>query len=86
MGLPPAACSCFFERFPVGDDIFGAIDRYITPDVRVAVDHLGVDRAENIRHAELAVVGGDLRVEDDLQQQVAQFFDQRGGVFGVERL
>ena len=72
--------SPLFDRVPVGDDLIGAaVDVDFAPDVRVAADHLGVDVAQHIAHLEFAVVDGDLGVQHDLQQQIAQFSGQRFG-------
>ena len=59
---------------------------HVAEDVGMAADDLVVDPADDIRHAEAARFGGDLRLQHDLQQQIAQLLLQRGQVVGVERV
>ena len=41
--------------------------------MRVATHHLSVDAVHDIGNRKLAALCGDLRVEDDLKEQVAKF-------------
>ncbi len=44
----------------------------VAEDVRVAADHLGGDRLDDVGEGERAVLLGELRVIDDLEEEVAQ--------------
>ena len=68
------------DRFPLGR-IGGAGE-----DVRVASFHLVGDRRGNVGEGEMPGVGGDLRMEDDLEQQIAEFFAQVGDVVAGHRV
>jgi hypothetical protein len=48
-------------------------------DVGMAADHFVVNFADNVMDGEAAFFGGDLGVEEDLEEEVAEFF----GEFGV---
>ena len=56
----------------------------VAEDVRVAADHFVVDFADDVVDGEAARFGGDLGVEEDLEEEVAQFFGEFGVVAGVE--
>ena len=49
----------------------------VAEDVRVAAHDLGADRALDVREVEDVLLGGELRVEHDLEQQVAELAGQR---------
>lgn len=54
--------------------------------MRVAPDQFGRDRRERIGHIKPASLGGDLRVEDTLEQHVSQLTWQRVEVAAVKRV
>src|SRR3970040_2251258 len=57
--------------------------------MRMSSRDLGGDVGDDVGHRELAGCGGDLRLQDDLEQKVAQLFAQRRRVVlvdGLERL
>ena len=53
--------------------------------VRVALDHLGVDRVDDLSPVEVTSGRGEAGQEDDLKKQVAQFATQGLPVLFVER-
>jgi hypothetical protein len=52
----------------------------------MAVDQFAPDAAHHVRQVEPAGLAGDLGVEDDLEEQVAQFLRQCALVVRVERV
>ena len=77
------------ELFPVAQDVGGTLDNDVAEDVRVPAHELRADRRDDVVDAELACVFGDLRVQDDLHHQIAQFFRDAvrfAAVKGIERL
>jgi hypothetical protein len=54
--------------------------------MRMAPDHLLADRLHHIRKSEAALLLGDLRVVDHLQQQVAQLLAKLLHVLVLDRL
>jgi len=74
---------------PVPRDLGAVRDRGVAEDVRMAADHLRRHVGAHVLGGELALLGGDLGVKDDLQQEVAQFLAQRrrlGAIESVEHL
>ena len=53
-------------------------------DVGMAVDELVAEPGEHVGHRELAMLGGDLGVEEDLQQEVAELFANSADVAGLD--
>jgi hypothetical protein len=74
----------FFEEFPVPEDFGGGFGAGGAEDVGVAADHFVVDFADDIVDGEAALFGGDLGVEENLEEEVAEFFGEFGVVAGVE--
>ena len=62
----------------------GRADGPIPEDVRMPPSHLGDQRFEEIGHGEFAALAGDLRVEDNLEQEVAELLADVRRVAGVE--
>ena len=62
----------------------GGIGFDVAEDVGVAANHFVVDFADNVVDGEAALFGGDLGVEEDLKEEVAEFFGEFGVVAGVE--
>ena len=58
----------------------------VAEDVRVAADDLGGDRGLDVGQVEDAGLGGQLGVEDDLEQQVAELAGELGRGAGLERV
>jgi hypothetical protein len=56
----------------------------VAEDVGVAANHFVVDFADDVVDGEAATFGGDLGVEEDLEEEVAEFFGEFGVVAGVE--
>src|SRR5712691_6040181 len=61
-------------------------DGDIAEHVRMPRHHLGRDRLRYLRGIEAPLLGGDLRVHRDLEQEVAQLFLDLGVVARVDRL
>src|SRR3546814_17780282 len=58
----------------------------VAEDVWVAALHLVADRAGDVVETEQAVVGRNLAMEYDLEQQVAKLIADRGGVAAGDRV
>jgi hypothetical protein len=56
----------------------------VAEDVGVAANHFVVDFADDVVDGEAAIFGGDLGVEEDLEEEVAELFGEFGIVAGVE--
>ena len=74
------------DLFPVGGLLARIGEAGVGEHVRMPAHHLVGDRGDNVVEAEGALLGGHLRVEDDLQQQVAQFILQPVQVVAVDRV
>ena len=74
----------FFDLFPVAEDVGGSFGADVAEDVGVAADHFVVNFADDVVDGEAALFGGDLRMEQDLEEEVAEFFGKFGVVAGVE--
>src|SRR5262249_60545688 len=48
----------------------------IAEDMRMAADHLVAESVEDVDHRELALLAGHLAVEDDLEQEIAELFEE----------
>ena len=81
-----AALLLGLELLPVHEHLVGAAHLDLAEHVRVAVDQLLDQPLRDVVDVPPPVVGGDLRVERDLEQQVAQLVADRVGVVGVDRL
>src|SRR5206468_3170015 len=60
------------ERLPVLEHLAARGRGVVAEDVRMAPHHLGRDALDHLRHVEEALFGRDLRMEDDLEEEVAQ--------------
>ena len=58
----------------------------VPEDVRVPANHLLRDGGDHVGDVELPVFGGDLRVEQDLQEKVPEFLAQRIRVPAADRV
>jgi len=74
----------FFQEFPVAEDFGGGFRVCGAEDVGVAADHFVVNFADDVVDGEAALFGGDLGMEEDLEQEIAEFFGEFGVVAGVE--
>ncbi len=54
----------------------GSIGFHGSEDVGVAADHFFVDPRNDVGDVEASGFPGDIRVEQDLEEEVAEFFDQ----------
>ena len=70
--------------FPVAEDVGGGFGTDVAEDVRVAADHFVVNLADDVVDGKAVLFGGDLRVKEDLEEEVAQFFGEFGVVVGVK--
>jgi hypothetical protein len=64
------------DCFPVLDDFFGRRSRFIAEDVGVTTNKFLADSIDDSFHIELATFFSDLRLKDDMQQEIAEFFRQ----------
>ena len=74
------------QPLPVHEHLVGAAHLDLAEHVRVPVDQLLDQPLRHVVHVPPAVVGRDLRVERDLEQQIAELVADRVGVLGVDRL
>ena len=74
MHLGAALLLTAFDRLPVLLDLLHGRALLIAKDVRVAADDLGRNVGDDVAQRERAPFGRNLRLENDLQQQVAQLF------------
>jgi len=74
----------FFDFFPVAEDFGGGFGVNVAEDVRVAANHLVVNFADDVVDGEAALLGSDLRVEKNLEEEIAEFFGEFGVVVRVE--
>ena len=72
-----ALALAFLLRLPVDGLRIGVGNRGAAEDMGVARDHLGGNRIDDIAKGECAALLGHSRVEDDLEEQVAQLVAQR---------
>jgi hypothetical protein len=72
------------QEFPVAKDLGGGFGFDVAEDVGVAANHFVVDFADDVVDGEAAIFGGDLGVEEDLEEEVAELFGEFGVVAGVE--
>jgi len=74
----------FFQEFPVAEDLGGGFCSDIAEDVGMATNHFVVDFADDVGDGEAAGFGGDLGVEENLEEEVAEFLGEFGVVARVE--
>jgi hypothetical protein len=74
------------DPLPVHEDLVRAGDLDLPEHVRVPPDQLLHDPARDVVHVPRAFVGRHLRVEDDLQQDVAELLAQAIAVVRVDRV
>lgn len=74
------------DRFPVRVHVVGAVDLHLREHVRVAALHLVADRTGHVGKAERTLLTGHLRMEHNLQQQIAQLVLQVDQITAVDRV
>ena len=57
-------------------EVSGGAGGFFAKDMRVAADELAVERVEDVGDGEAAVVGGHFRIEEHLEEQVAELFGE----------
>ena len=75
-----------FDDFPVAKDFCGIPGLFFAEDVRVAANHFLVNFADDIGDVEAILFAGNLGVEQDLKEKVAEFFGKFGVVVSVQGL
>jgi hypothetical protein len=73
-----------FDLFPVAQNLGSVLGALVAEDVRVAANQFFVDFADDVVDGEAAFLVGDLRVEENLKEEVAEFLGEFGVVRGVE--
>ena len=73
-----AARSPALMLLPVADHLVGGAGRHVAEDVRMAPHDLGEDAPLDVREVEDAGLGAVLRVQHDLEQQVAELLGEAG--------
>jgi hypothetical protein len=73
-----------FDLFPITEDFGGGVGFGGAEDVRVTADHFVSDFADYGGNVEAAFFVSDLCVEENLEEEVAEFFGEFGVVGGVE--
>ena len=74
------------EPLPVAPLRVDVFDDGVAEDVRMTPDHLVGERVDDVGDAELADLGRELRVEEHLQQQVAELFAESLEMRDLDRL
>ena len=83
---PRSAFLLGLDAFPVHEDLVGARHRHVAEHVWVAPDQLSDDAVGHVVDVPPSLVGGHLRVEHDLQQQVAELVAEAFVVAPVDRV
>jgi hypothetical protein len=76
-----------FDDFPVAEDFGGVFSALGSEDVGMAANHFLVDFADDVGDVEAAFFAGNLRVEENLEEKVAEFFGEFGvvgAIHGIE--
>ena len=83
---------CFFfgfDSFPMLEDFVGVLNFYVAEDVGVAADKFFVNFVGDVTDGEVACFFSNLGVEEDMEEDIAEFFTHVGEVltvYGVEEL
>src|SRR5262249_41042646 len=75
-----------FDLLPVAEHLVGILRFEIAEDVRVAVYELLDDPAHHVVDREAPLAPAELRLEDDLKQQIAELLAERFPIAGVDRV
>src|SRR5258708_37811991 len=63
-----------FDLFPGSQHCRGILRARLPENMRMPPDHLVMDVADHFRHGEAPFFAGDLRVKNNLQEQIAHLF------------
>ena len=74
--VPRALLLGAFDLLPVGPDLVDILDAHITEHMRMAADQFVGDVTRHLVEIERAAFAAQLAMEDDLQQQIAEFLGQ----------
>ena len=78
------------DRLPVAQHLRGTVgDLHVAEDVRVAADDLGGNGPIHVGQVEVALLGRELRMQDDLEEEVAELLGKVGraaALDGIDRL
>ncbi len=74
------------DPFPLPGHVGRGGGRRVSEDVRMATDDLPGDRCLDVGQVEDPRLGGQLSVEDDLEEQVAELLGELGRGAGLERV
>jgi hypothetical protein len=74
----------FLDAVPLGPDGLGGAGLGGAEDVRVSADEFLVERAADVVEIESAAFLGQLGMEYDLEEEVAEFFGEQGVVAGFD--
>ncbi len=74
----------FLDRIPGGNNVGGGEGLGVGEDVRVTTDEFAIDVFVNIFEEKLLSFLGDLGMEGDLEQEIAQFLREVAGIAGVD--
>jgi len=74
------------DLFPVAQDVGGGFGSGGAEDVGVAANHLLVDLADDVGNIEALLFMCDLRVEENLEEKVAELLGELGVIGRVERV
>ncbi len=74
------------DLLPFNDDLLGSLQLAGTKNVRMTADELRVDVARDVIEGKRAFLGGNLSVENDLDQHVAQLFAHVRQIPAVDRI
>ena len=73
-----------FDDLPIAEDFGGVSGALFTEHVWMAANHFFVDFPDDVGDGETAFFTGNLRVEQDLEEEIAKFFGEFDVVGGVE--
>jgi len=74
------------DLFPITQYVGGGFGSSGAEDVGVAANHLLVDLTDDVGNIEALFLMCDLRVEENLEEKVAEFFGEFGVIGRVERI
>ena len=75
-----------FEGLPFAQDLLRGLQRCVAEDVRVAAHQFVVQRLKDVLDGEAARLCRELRVKQDLQEDIAELLAQRVDVVSVNGL
>lgn len=75
---------CAFDGFPVTENLAAVCNGDASKDVGVAADEFCGDLFVDIVEIEFVGLAGDFAVQEDVEEEVAEFFGERFAVIGVK--